>query len=69
MEEACSMAACRGVGVFRVVNSTRGRADEEAFECMDLLSPFVPAAEVVNCCHRMLSAASDCSRISVLWCP
>ena len=32
------IAACRGIGVDRVLNSICGRAEEDAAECVDFLS-------------------------------
>jgi hypothetical protein len=62
------IAACRGIGVDRVLNSICGQT-EEVVECADFLSEF---DDVVGFAYRaqiMLSAVSDCIRVSVLCCP
>jgi hypothetical protein len=65
------IAACRGIGVDSVLNSRSicGRAEEEAVECTEFLSEFDAVGDVAYRAQMMLSAVSDCIRVSVLCCP
>jgi hypothetical protein len=63
------IAACRGIGVDRVLNAICGRAEEGAVECVEFLSEFDAVGGVAYHAQIMLSAVLDCIRVSVLCYP
>ena len=63
------IAACKGIGVDRVLKSIWGRAEEGTAEWVDSLSELDAGGGVVYRAQMILSAVSDCIRVSVLCCP